>query len=179
MYMKLLNDAVLEEKGVPSEKKTAECTVDISVDAYIPEKYIAAASQRMDAYKKIASVQNRDDLRDVEEELCDRYGDLPVPVRDLLDISLLRSMGERCGIVRIEQKQNASPILRPAQTDPVIWTLLAGQFRGQLLLNLGAQPYVTCRLKKGEAAIPFLLNLLTQYADLADARDAENAKNSE
>ncbi len=179
MYMKLLNDAVLEEKGVPSEKKTTECTVDISVDAYIPEKYIAAASQRMDAYKKIASVQNRDDLRDVEEELCDRYGDLPVPVRDLLDISLLRSMGERCGIVRIEQKQNASPILRPAQTDPVIWTLLAGQFRGQLLLNLGAQPYVTCRLKKGEAAIPFLLNLLTQYADLADARDAENAKNSE
>mgnify|MGYP002618721758 CR=1 FL=1 len=179
MYMKLLNDAVLEEKGVPSEKKTAECTVDISVDAYIPEKYIAAASQRMDAYKKIASVQNRDDLRDVEEELRDRYGDLPVPVRDLLDISLLRSMGERCGIVRIEQKQNASPILRPAQTDPVIWTLLAGQFRGQLLLNLGAQPYVTCRLKKGEVALPFLLNLLTQYADLADARDAENAKNSE
>ena len=79
MYMRLLNEAILEEKGESPVKKT-ECTVDMSISAYIPESYIKSPVQRIDVYKKISLVENVEDTVDIVDELLDRYGELPKPV---------------------------------------------------------------------------------------------------
>ena len=173
LYMKLLNEAVLEEKGQKVAARI-ECAVDIPVDAYIPEKYIRAANQRMDAYKKIASVENEPDCGDVEDELTDRYGKLPVPVQNLLRISLIRSLGEQCGISRIECK-SGSLVLYPVNIDARLWTAMTADYRGQILLSMGTRPYVSCRLKKGDTILPFLSGLLEKYLDKQTEKEkAEN-----
>ena len=103
LYMKLLNEAILEEKGEVTVK-TVECTVNANIDAYIPEKYIRSSNHRMEAYKKISLIRSQADLYDITDELLDRYGDPPKPVSNLLKISLLRALGSACEISKIELK---------------------------------------------------------------------------
>ena len=92
LYMRLLNEAVLEEKG-ESAKPRIECTVDIGENAYIPESYIRVSSHRIDIYKKISLITCPEDRSDILDELIDRVGDPPLAVHSLLNISLIRALG--------------------------------------------------------------------------------------
>ena len=104
MYLQLLEDAVLEEKG--EKKKTAvECTADLAVSANIPSAYVASNQQRMDLYHRIAPLRSQEDASDLLDELMDRYGDPPKPVYALLDVALLRAGAARAGISDISQKE--------------------------------------------------------------------------
>lgn len=150
MYMRILNEAILEEKGEAPVKKT-ECTVDMNISAYIPESYIKSSVQRIDVYKKISLVENVEDTVDIIDELLDRYGELPKPVSALLDISLLRSLGSECALTKIQKRGN-SVIFYPEKIDIRIWTLLASDRRGSLLMSLELKPYVTLRLKNKQDA---------------------------
>lgn len=161
MYMRILNEAILEEKGIEAPKKI-ECTVDIKCDAFIPDKYIASPAQRIDAYKKIASIENDEDVIDITDELLDRYGDPPQPVLNLINISLIRGLGAFAGMSKIQHNDN-SIVLWPEYLDTEVWTILAGQLRGRLLMNVGARPYITCRLKKEEKPIDIAAALLKKY----------------
>ena len=73
MYLRLLNEAIAEQKGEALPSSPEDCLVDVAIDAYIPEKYIKSLSQRIDAYRKIASIQSSEDSNDVLDELSDRY----------------------------------------------------------------------------------------------------------
>ena len=174
---KLLNDAILEEKGETAVQRV-ECTVELSFDAYLPEKYIHSASQRIDAYKKIASIENDEDYRDVADELIDRYGDLPKSGLNLMKISLLRGMGSTAGIEKITQ-QESSVLLFPLKLDPDLWAAVAGELRGRLLLNAGAKPYISCRIKKEDQPLDFLADVLRRYLRQREARDAAAAGKEE
>src|SRR5699024_8574570 len=90
MYLQLLEDAVLEEKG-EGKKVAAECSADLTVNANIPERYVPSAEQRMDLYRRIAAVRGPEDASDLMDELMDRYGDIPQSVHTLLDVALLRA----------------------------------------------------------------------------------------
>ena len=98
MYLKLLDEAVKEEKGEKSTLSINECTVDIQMDAHIPESYIESLSLRLDAYKRIADIKSSQDYDDVVDELCDRYGDMPEAVVGLCDIALIRNRANHYGI---------------------------------------------------------------------------------
>ena len=101
MYCALLDEAVKKAKGeeiVP--EKTTE--VALSADAYIPDSYILNESQKLDIYKKIASVSSVDDCDDIRDELRDRFGEkIPAPAQNLLRIALIRSVAARVDIVQI------------------------------------------------------------------------------
>lgn len=88
LYLKLLNDAVLEERGEKPTPKT-ECTVDLSYDAYLPERYVKSSAQRMDLYRRIAHIETQLDLDDIGDELIDRLRRPPArgeqPVAHCLD----------------------------------------------------------------------------------------------
>ncbi len=171
MYMRILNEAILEERGEAVEKKT-ECTVDMNISAYIPESYIKSAVQRIDVYKKISLVQNVDDTVDIVDELLDRYGDLPKPVGALLDVSLLRSLGSECQLNKIHKK-GSSIILYPEKLDIRIWTMLASERRGTLLMSLDIKPYITLKIKKGEEATDAVTDLLNAYIDIKRQSNAD------
>ena len=103
LYVKLLNEAVLEERG---EKKpdAKEAHIDLSVSAYIPESYIPSGSERMEMYKKISLITTPLDQSDVIDELCDRFGNMPKPVKRLVDVALMRAIAEGGGISRVEMR---------------------------------------------------------------------------
>ncbi|MCQ2450403.1 MAG: transcription-repair coupling factor [Clostridia bacterium] len=100
MYLRLLNDAINEENGVQKTYEP-ECTVDLDISAYIPESYIESLPARLGIYKRIADIKDEEDISDVIDELCDRFGEPPSSVTGLIDISLLRHRSAASGISRI------------------------------------------------------------------------------
>lgn len=99
LYCKMLNEAVKSIKGEEVQEETFETTVEMDMDAFIPASYIKNEVQKLDIYKRIADIENEDELMDMQEELLDRYGDLPHSVNNLLNISLIKSL---CNSVYIQ-----------------------------------------------------------------------------
>ena len=166
LYMKILNEAILEERGEPVVLKT-ECTVELKIEAYLPEKYINMSTQRIDMYKKIASIETVEDTHDITDELLDRYGDPPKSVMNLLKISLIRSMGSLCNISKIEQNNN-TVLIHPIQIDVAIWTKIAGDplYKGKILLNLSSKPYINFRFAKDDDMLELLIQLFKKYINI-------------
>jgi transcription-repair coupling factor (superfamily II helicase) len=164
LYMRLLSEAILEEKGEAPEARL-EHTIEINLDAYIPESYIRSSTQRIDAYKKISLILGEEDATDVTDELCDRYGEPPEPVVNLLNVALVRALGSECGISKTEQKGN-TVFIYPANLDASIWAALAGEFRGRILLSLGSKPYITVKMKRDEKILMFLRDLYKKYIQI-------------
>lgn len=103
MYMKLLSEAISDEKG-EAPKKQRECLIDLQINAHIPDKYISALSQRLMVYRRIADVRTFEDAEDVRDELRDRFGDIPPSVEGLIEVSLCRNTASALGIYEIGQR---------------------------------------------------------------------------
>ncbi|MDR1217536.1 MAG: transcription-repair coupling factor, partial [Oscillospiraceae bacterium] len=103
MYLKLLEEAVLEERGEKPEKH-AECTADLAISAFLPDDYVPSGEQRMDVYRRIAKIRTEEDADEMTAELIDRYGDPPSPAIALVTIAILRAEAANAGIVDIAQK---------------------------------------------------------------------------
>ena len=149
MYLKMLSDAVAIAKGEKPDTQTTECLVDIRIGAHIPEDYIESLSQRIDIYKKIASIENEGDALDITDELIDRFGDPPEAVKGLIDVSLLRNTAAAQGIKEISQRAD-SLLLYPEVVDMEKASRLASALKGRVMLNAGAKPYLTVKVAKGE-----------------------------
>ncbi len=102
MYLKLLDEAVLEERG--EAPKAPECTADLNVTANVDKEYVARGEERMDLYRRMAAIRSQEDADDLLDEIIDRYGDPPKGVLNLIDIALLRAQAQQVGIVDIRQK---------------------------------------------------------------------------
>ena len=105
LYIRILNEAVLEERG-ESLPERFETTITLSSDAFLPKSYIESSAQRMEMYKKIAHIQNEADYKDIIGELTDRYGKLPKPAKVLVSIALVKAYAQRAHIKRIEQMRD-------------------------------------------------------------------------
>ena len=102
MYLKLLDEAVLEEKG--EAPKQPECTADLTVTANVDKGYVARGEERMDLYRRMAAIRSQEDADDLLDEIVDRYGEPPKGVLNLIDIALLRAQAMKLGIKDIKQK---------------------------------------------------------------------------
>ena len=102
MYLKLLDEAVLEEKG--EAPKTPDCTADLNVTANVDPDYVSRGEERMDLYRRMAAIRSQEDADDLLDEIIDRYGDPPKGVLNLIEIALLRSQAQAAGIQDIRQK---------------------------------------------------------------------------
>jgi len=150
MYLRLLEEAVLEEKGEKVPVKT-ECSADITVDAGIPETYIPSAEQRLDLYRRIARIRSQDDAEDVYDELADRYGDIPRQVSTLVRIALMRAEAARADISDITQRGS---LLRLTMTKFDMGRISAlyatSLFKGRLKVDAGMTPAVMLKLRAGK-----------------------------
>ena len=102
MYLKLLDEAVLEEKG--EAPKEPDCTADLNVTANVDKNYVARGEERMDLYRRMAAIRTQEDADDLLDEIVDRYGEPPKGVLNLIDIALLRANARKLGIKDIKQK---------------------------------------------------------------------------
>ncbi len=102
MYLKLLDEAVLEERG--EKPKMPDCTADLNVTANVDQSYVSRGEERMDLYRRMAAIRSQEDADDLLDEIIDRYGDPPKGVLNLIDIALLRAQAQTVGIQDIRQK---------------------------------------------------------------------------
>jgi transcription-repair coupling factor (superfamily II helicase) len=147
MYLRLLEEAVLEEQGQTPQKKL-ECVVELKVSANIPATYVSSNVERMDLYRKISAIETDEDYSDVLDELCDRYGDPPEEVEALLRIALLRARAGQQGIIEITDKSGSLCFYMPQpDLQKISAVSTVPEFRGKLLFNAGEKPYLALRLK--------------------------------
>ncbi|MCH3965617.1 MAG: transcription-repair coupling factor [Clostridium sp.] len=105
LYCKMLEDTIKTIKG-EIEEEPVETTVDLKVDAYIPNDYIENEVQKIEIYKKIAAINCYEDMMDIKEELEDRFSTIPNPICNLMNIAYIRSIGKRLGIEEIKEKKD-------------------------------------------------------------------------
>ena len=105
LYCKMLNDAVLALKGEKQEEEF-ETTVDLQVDAYIPATYMKSEFQKLDMYKRIAGVETLEEMSDMQDELIDRFGEIPLAAQNLLRIAVLKANAHKAQIIQISQKSD-------------------------------------------------------------------------
>jgi transcription-repair coupling factor (superfamily II helicase) len=165
LYIKLLNEAVLEERGEKVEEKI-DTTVSININAYIPDSYVASASQRMSLYKKIAHVRNERDTEDLYEELSDRYGEPPEPVLYLLDVALLRALGERCKIVSLTQEGRQVNI-RPKEFDLDVWQEISDMPGVRLRVVIAEEPYLVLTMRQNDDPLAILCEIFKKYLKIS------------
>ncbi len=165
LYIKLLQEAVDEEKGIEA-KPQIDCSVEISVNAYIPERYIQSSSIRIDLYRKISSIRSVEDKDEIYDELIDRFGELPKETENLLDVALIRSLASELGFTALEQKGNIIALYSSKLDMPVCTALSKNaDFRGRVMVSFGSRPHVALKLKIGQRATGALLELLKTYSE--------------
>lgn len=100
LYVKMLNDAIRKVKGEIVQEEI-DVEVDLPVNAYIPDTYIDDEIIKIEMYKKIASIENEEDMKDIKEELEDRFSDIPKSVTALISIAYVKTLCKKIGIEKI------------------------------------------------------------------------------
>ena len=160
LYLKLLEEAVLEERGEEKKIET-ECSADLTVNANIPERYVPAPEQRMDLYRRIAAIRSSEDASDLLDEMLDRYGEAPKSVLALLDVALLRSAAAKAGVSDISQKGDVLKftlgVFRP---EALVAVCNQAKYRHRLTLAAGDTPALTLKLKPGADVLETAMTLV-------------------
>ena len=164
MYIKLLEQAISEEKGEKTEAPEKDCVIDLPIDAHIPDEYIESVPQRLQIYRRIADIKTNEDASDVIDELCDRFGDPPESVEGLIKIALLRGKAARHDIYEITM-QSDRVIFRINVLDMEKIALASAHFKGRFVVSAGGgKPHIAVRLLKGESRLGLVERVL-DYMD--------------
>jgi len=167
MYLKMLNEAIAEEKGEAPEAPPA-CTVDIQVEAHIPEQYIGSMTSRLEIYRRIALVQTEEEKTDLIDELIDRFGEPPQSLVNLIDASLLRNTAGRMGITEISQKRGALFFYVTRPTPQQISALMV-KYYDRIAFNDKKPPwFVAVRLQKGEYSVELMREVIGIFLEHAE-----------
>lgn len=143
LYCKMLGESVRELKGETTIGESYDTTIDLDIDAYIPEKYIRSEFQKLDIYKRIAGIENEEEYDDMLEELMDRFGEPPKSVQNLLKIANLKAMAHNAFVVELSQKGDfiKFTMFERAQVDAIkIEEMLKG-YNGKLKFTVDTNPY--------------------------------------
>ena len=150
LYCKMLNEAVKKLKGLECQLEDFNTLIDLDVDAYIPPSYIMNEVQKLDIYKRIASVENQGESEEMKQELLDRFGEVPQSVKHLLRIALIRVQAHKIYITEVKgKKEKIYFYLRPdAQINIENISLLLKEFEGKLTFTAKGTPYFVYSYKK-------------------------------
>ncbi len=150
LYLKMLNDAINEEKG-EKVKSEADCLIDLKMSAHIPENYINVLSQRIAMYRRIAGVKTEEDLRDVLDELIDRFGEPPREVQDLLSVAIIRSKAVTLGISEILER-NGRILVYFSSFSPDYLPKIIKEFGNNSYFKPGEKPYLSVKIGEHDKA---------------------------
>ena len=166
MYLKLLEEAVLEEQGEGALKEP-ECTADLNITANIAKTYVTSGEQRMDLYRRMAAIRTQEDADELLDEIVDRFGDPPKGVMNLIAIALLRARAAAAGITEITQKDGAI-LLSLATMDfaAISGCCAEAQFKGRIFFSAGKVPMLSVKLKKTDDPLKLATQLVGVYAAL-------------
>ena len=139
LYCKMLNTAVKALRGEDIAKDEFDTSVDADTDAFIPAGYIRNEEQKLDIYKRIASIETEDDMMDMQDELIDRFGEIPKSVDNLLRIAQIKSLAHEIFVtdVMIAKQTVVLTMYNQAQIDPTKIPELVDDYKGALSIRQG------------------------------------------
>jgi len=145
LYCKLLNQAVRTLKGSHAEEESFETVVDCDIDAYIPSSYIKNEYQKLDIYKRISGIENEEEYLDMQDELLDRFGEMPKPVDNLLRVAVLKSLAHQVYVteVNINSQEVRLMMYQKARLDVAQIPALIESYHGALKFHMAEIPYFT------------------------------------
>ena len=150
LYCKMLSEAVREAKGEEIQEDF-ETSVDLAINAFIPASYIPEEGQKLELYKRIAGIENQEEAEDMLDELLDRFGEPPLSVRSLMDVSVVKAAAHRAWITEIRQTGEEIRIsfFERARLNPAVFPALMAeeQYRNCLVFHMGKPPYLIYRPK--------------------------------
>lgn len=151
LYSQMLKDAIDELKGQGTVEEKHELEVDIHIDAYIPENYVAIGKQKIEMYKKVRAIQTLEDVQGMEEEFTDRFGTMPDPVWRLLAVAKLKAYAFRLKMDSIVLKNDTLKMMfNASQNDKIDGGRLfhlVSQFDRRVGLVSGQQIGITVKVK--------------------------------
>jgi transcription-repair coupling factor (superfamily II helicase) len=119
----------------------------LQIDAHIPEQYIPSLADRLDIYRKIASLKSNDQSLDLTDELIDRYGDPPDAIQGLITVALVRNRASASGITEITQK-GGDMVFTIKRADPRNVQNLVAHYKRRVTIYSGERPRITVKLSK-------------------------------
>lgn len=142
LYCKMLNDAIKALKG-EKEEEEFDTMVDMDLDAYIPSSYIKSEIQKLDMYKRVAEIENEEEFLDIQEELVDRFGNIPACVNNLLNIAYIKALAHHAYIAQIVFHKNEIKIFmyEKAEVNVQKIPILIEQYKQELKFISEAKPY--------------------------------------
>ncbi len=160
MYCKLLAETVQELQGEPVEQEV-ETTIDLPINAYIPDKYILAHAQRIAAYKKIAGIETQEDVGDVYDELTDRYGDVPESVCNLMELSHIRKLASSMKFTDVKGDKACLTLVFDPENAPDLSALVVTDefMSGKIQLKSGSKPKVVYKIPQYKSSAEYLQNI--------------------
>ncbi len=179
LYCKMLNEAVKTLKGMKKAEEDFDTYVDMDVDAFIPPEYIVNEVQKLEIYKRIASLENEAECDDMRKELKDRFGTVPKSVENLIQISLIRVMAHRRYVTEIKGKMGQITFYMEPYAPVHVERLpeLMAKYQGVLEFSAKGTPNFVLKYKKygliekeAELMMSYTNKVLTDFMMLYDAQ---------
>lgn len=170
MYCRLIQEAVDELKG-NQINKSIETTIELNINAYIDNIYISDENQKIEIYKKIASIKDKNDFYDVQEEIEDRFGDIPESLNNLLQIAYIKSIASFSGITNIIQKGEHINIYFDETTINIDNILkIVQKYNNKVLINSSKIPYLILKINdmKYIEILNLIKNIIEDFPSRAD-----------
>ena len=154
LYCKMLNDAINTLKG-NKPMDDFETKVDLTVDAFVPPSYIKNEALKMDIYKRIAGIETMEEYEDMQDELLDRFGDIPNQVENLLQIVLLKNAAHQAYVTEISGNKNRIKLTmwKDAEVDVERIPILVREYKGRLKFMPKDEPYFIFEPKPGTGTV--------------------------
>ena len=171
LYLKLLEEAVLEERGdaVPEP----ECTADLDITANIAKDYVPSGEQRMDLYRRMAAIRTREDADELLDEIVDRFGDAPKGVLNLIDVALLRAKAAAAGVTELRQKDDALLLtLSTLDFAAVSGVCAEAALKGRVFFSAGRNPMLTVKLRRDDDPLKLAKQTVSLYSSFRLAEGA-------
>lgn len=167
MYCKILEESINEAKGIKSGDNI-DVSIDIAMNAYIPESYITSANQRIDMYKKIAAIENEEDEFEIKDELIDRYGEPPKPVLNIIAVAAVKIPAREVGCIEVVEKNRVVTLkFMPDKLTPEIIFALDKKYPKRVKLLSDETPSLRILMKESDKnSLEFINNLLNLIKEL-------------
>lgn len=167
MYTRLLEDAVKELQGSAPADPT-KTSMELKIDAYIPSRYIDSEKQKYEIYRKIAGLETSEEVDELQEELLDRYGDIPQSVLNLMEIAKVKNGASSVGIEQIKEMKEEirfvfahNKYLEPLEIQELIKTEQVKFNSSEAQMTLSVK-----RVGEGRYNLPVIGNMVERIKDL-------------
>ncbi len=154
LYCKMLNQAIEALKG-KSIHEDFETKIDLTCDAYVPPSYIRDEALKMDIYKRIAGIETKEEYEDMQDELLDRFGDIPMQVENLLQVALLKASAHSVYVTEVSGNKEKIKLVmwNEAKIDVERIPILVREYKGRLKFVPGDNPYFLYTPKPGNDTV--------------------------